>query len=476
MAPPQPAAPAITVELALKPTQVGALLRHPAVVRRPESRLRSAACVITWHDTPARTLARRNRSLGLERGAWRLERLVADAADTSVDDPDSPPPDGLVPVAAFRGRRRLLSLADGLTLELLDGSLRGVADERPACRLRLSGAAAAVATLALQLAATLPLAPSPLSLAGEALALADGAPPPSPQGGPAVRPGQNVEAALRLVLAHLAAVISGWAPLAPLGASDEPVHQMRVAVRRLRSALGVFDRAAGGPTFDRLQSELRALAAALGEARDWDVFLIGAGAAVSHAFPGDPRIKTLLAAAATRRRTAYATLAAALDDPDCRRLLVELALLPDLAPWQDAADPDRQALLAEPVRRYATHTLSRRRRKMAAVGDSLDGLSPDALHDIRKQGKRLRYAAEFFAPLYAGKPVRRFLNRLAQLQEELGLLNDGHTAGHLMVQLGHERSFAAGAVQGLLAAHAEDAAQNVGKAWERFLKAEKFWE
>ncbi len=408
--------------------------------------------------------------------------ITAGAAGSSITEPDgTAPPDGMPPIAAFRGRRRLLSLADGLELELLEGTLRGVADERPACRLRLSGAPADLARLALALAETLPLTPPPFSLAAEALALADGAPPAAaPHGGPAVSPGQHVAAALQLVLAHLAAVICGWAPLAPLGTAAEPVHQMRVAVRRLRSALSVFNRAAGGPCFDRLQGELRDLAGALGQARDWDVFLAGTGAAVGHAFPDDHRIKALLAAAAAQRRHAYANLAATLKQPASRRLLVELVLLPDLAPWRDQADPARQALLAEPVRRYATHTLSRRRRKMTAVGDSLDGLDADALHAIRKQGKRLRYAAEFFAPLYAGKTVKRFLTRLEHLQEELGLLNDSHTAGRLMRQLGHDRSrdlaFGAGVVQGLLAAHAEDAATRVGTAWHRFLKADVFWD
>lgn len=421
----------------------------------------------------------------MERGAWRLERLVTDAAGAAgslVGAPDGAPPrhDGMLPVAAFRGRRRLLSLTDGLELELLEGSLRGVADERPTCRLRLSGAPGDVATLALGLAETLPLAPPPLSLAGEALALVDGAPPAAaPHGGPAVSPGQDVGAALHLVVSHLAAVIAGWAPQAPLGTGSEPVHQMRVAVRRLRSALDVFDRVAGGPLFDRLQGELRGLAAALGQARDWDVFAAGTGAAVGHAFPDDHRIEALLAAAARQRRLAYASLATALQDPACRRLLVELTLLPTLGHWHDEADPARQALLAEPVRRYATHALSRRLRKMTTAGDSLDGLGPDELHAIRKQGKRLRYAAEFFAPLYAGKTVKRFLRRLERLQEELGLINDGHTAGRLMGQLGPERgrdhAFAAGVVQGLLAAHAEDAARRVGVAWQRLLEAQPFW-
>ena len=429
-------------------------------------------------------------SLGVERGAWRLERLVADAAGPAgslISEPDgsAAPYDGMLPVAAFRGRRRLLSLTDGLEIELLEGTLRGVANERPACRLRLSGAPADMAALALALAETVPLVPPPFSLAGEALALVDGAPPAvALHGGPAVAPGQDVAEALRLVMAHLAAVVSGWAPSAPLGASSEPVHQMRVAVRRLRSALGVFDRAAGGPVFDRLQGELRGLAAALGEARDWDVFVAGAGAAVRHALPDDHRMEALLAAAAARRHHAYAGLAGALKQPACRRLLVELVLLPDLAPWRDSADPDRQALLVEPVRHYATHTLSRRLRKMTGVGESLDGLGADELHAIRKQGKRLRYAAEFFAPLYAGKAVKRFLGRLEDLQEELGLLNDGHTAGRLMGQLGHERgrdhgrdlAFAAGVVQGFLVAHAEDASRRVGTAWQRFLRADAFWD
>ena len=83
--------------------------------------------------------------------------------------------------------------------------------------------------------------------------------------------------------------------------------------------------------------------------------------------------------------------------------------------------------------------LSRRLKRVAAAGEGLDGLAPELLHDVRLLAKRLRYAAEIFAPLWPGKATRRFLERLAALQQELGMLNDGAVAAGLLDELAARR-------------------------------------
>ena len=101
---------------------------------------------------------------------------------------------------------------------------------------------------------------------------------------------------------------------------------------------------------------------------------------------------------------------------------------------------------------------------------------PD-LHGLRIQCKRLRYAAEFFAPLFPGRDTRRFVRRLGVLQERLGHLNDGAVAGTLMASLGHGggRAFAAGVVRGFVAAQSQDVRAKAERSWRKFQHVPTFW-
>ena len=72
--------------------------------------------------------------------------------------------------------------------------------------------------------------------------------------------------------------------------------------------------------------------------------------------------------------------------------------------------------------------LDKRWRKLREGGEGIGDHSFEALHELRLEAKRLRYAAELFAPLWGGKAARRFLKRLAALQEALGTVNDAAVA------------------------------------------------
>ena len=101
---------------------------------------------------------------------------------------------------------------------------------------------------------------------------------------------------------------------------------MRVALRRLRSALALFRRAVvRAPSSTSRRPALRVLAHALGPARDWDVFGTGTGEAVAAAFPADAAVTRLTAAAARRRDACYAELRHVLDGAAFRRLGITLA-------------------------------------------------------------------------------------------------------------------------------------------------------
>ena len=159
-------------------------------------------------------------------------------------------------------------------------------------------------------------------------------------------------AAFAHVVGHLTDVILYLAPLAADGRDGpEPVHQMRVAVRRLRSAIKVFRHAVRCPAVDAADADLKALAGRLAPTRDWDVFVTETGAAAGSAFPTEEKLGRLLAAAERRRIACHADLRAYLRGADFRRLGIELACLAGSEAWQATLGEAETAELATPLTR-----------------------------------------------------------------------------------------------------------------------------
>jgi CHAD domain-containing protein len=391
------------------------------------------------------------------------------------EEHELPPEPALVPIAAFSGRRSLLTLGE-VEAELLTGKLRAVAAETPVARLRLTGAPEPVLARAAALVADLHLLPPTTSLAEAGRALARGETPrPRRRGPPMLADAATVEDALLAALGHLLEVMLHHVPACQPGAGPEGVHQTRVALRRLRSVLKAFRPAAGCPPLAEFDAGLKALADALGPARDWDVFTAGTGAAAAAALGHDRRLASLLKAAEARRQDAYASLRRMLDGPAFPRLVLAGLGLLLLRPWRDET-PGRAALLDQPLAEFAAALLDKGRRKLRKGGEDIDDHPAEALHELRLDAKRLRYAAELFAPLWPGKQARRFLRRLSALQDELGLANDTTVARGLVASLGPGvPGWAVGAVEGFAAARAGRSRRHALDAWAALQDAPPFW-
>ncbi|MBD0274366.1 MAG: CHAD domain-containing protein [Acetobacteraceae bacterium] len=359
------------------------------------------------------------------------------------------------------------------------GRLRAVAEQRPAARLRVSGGRDAELDHATRLAADLPLLPGRSALAEEARALARGGGPPRPRhrGAPDLAGASTLEEALLRAVGHLLDVMLHQAPLCRLETGPEGVHQLRVALRRLRSVLKTFRPAARGAALDGLDEDLRALARRLGPARDWDVFLDGLAAEAAAALGDDRRLSALRRAAQTKRDAAYAALRQELDGPGFRRLALDGVSALLRRPWRDEADAADAAALDAPPEEFGAALLGKRWRKLRDGGEGIAAHSLEALHELRLEAKRMRYAAELFAPLWGGKAARRFLKRLSALQEALGTVNDAAVARGLLAALdGGAPAWAAGAVEGFAAARVGPARKEALSRWEDVAGAKAFWD
>ncbi len=268
-----------------------------------------------------------------------------------------------------------------------------------------------------------------------------------------------------------------FAPAAASGREGpEPVHQMRVAVRRLRSAIKVFRRAVRSPAVDAADAGLKALATKLAPTRDWDVFVTETAASVTAAFPDEPRLRRLLATVERRRRVCHSDLRGFLASVEFRRLGIELACLAAVQDWPAIIDDAGQAELVVSLEAFAAHVLDKRLKLVSQIDDDLAGQEPASLHAIRLRAKRLRYAAEIFAPIFPGKPTQRFIRRLGRLQDRLGALNDAAVAAHLLDELsGGNHAFAIGLVLGFIGAHGARTRERIDEAWSRFHRLEAFW-
>jgi CHAD domain-containing protein len=120
--------------------------------------------------------------------------------------------------------------------------------------------------------------------------------------------------------------------------------------------------------------------------------------------------------------------------------------------------------------------LRSRWKKLAHVGRSLEELDNPGLHGLRLKAKRLRYAAEFFAPLFPGKATARFIRRLSDLQERLGLFNDTTVAETLSRELNASPGYASGLILGFTAARGAGVRPKIAAAWTRLRRREPFWE
>lgn len=251
----------------------------------------------------------------------------------------------------------------------------------------------------------------------------------------------------------------------------ESLHQMRVGMRRLRSALALFKDLIALPP--ELQAELDWLAAELGGARDWDVLAGATLPAVARKTLDGAHIGGVQQAALEQAHVHHERTAAAIDSPRYARMMLKLSRWVVTRGWrEDAASMAAHGpALAQPVRPFARKVIRRGQRRLQRRAANLKSASPAARHRLRIAAKKSRYATEFFASLFPARAVRRYVKGLSQLQETLGLLNDFAVAERLMGELAHthaDMEAGLGFVRGVLAAEVRSEDRKARKLWKMF--------
>jgi CHAD domain-containing protein len=194
----------------------------------------------------------------------------------------------------------------------------------------------------------------------------------------------------------------------------EGFHQLRVAFRKLRALYWAYSPYLGEEATAQATEEFRRLAAVAGGTRDWDI----AGDLLKAAQESGASIELLLAAAREKRAQAVVDSQAAIKSDEVEAFLSDALLRAQTALHSRCNEIPIRAFAKKRVR-LAQRTLRKRSRRAARSETAHE----EALHDVRKAGKKLRYLLEFFQPVLKGGHDRT-IKELTSVQNKLGLFND----------------------------------------------------
>jgi len=487
--------PAAMVRFTLSPAAAKALAQY-ALLDVSATPPRGKNLVEDWFDTPGLTLLRNGAALSLvkaRRGFLQSLRRGEDSITVPISGPAPDlaafPPEQAEPLAALLQDeplapvlttriKRLTRQAGAVELHFETGFIQTAEEKHPVCELELRGPGAALYRLALALQDEHELLLQPVSLLQRGIWATGAARPGAVKAGPGLA-GEICldDAVAALTQSCLTQFSANW-PAFSGGAEVEAVHQMRVAMRRLRSVLGLFNRAFAAAEFRAFRDEAKRIANIMGEARNWDVFSALLLEGPVQAFPHEPGFAALLAQCAAFRATGYEQVRTLLTDPATTRFLLTLEFFLARHGWRNGLEAEALTGLTAPAQNFATASLERLHRKVRKRGKHLVRLSAHDRHLTRIELKKLRYAADLFGGLFEARGRVRAYNRAtAELQEELGLLNDLATAHDLLGRLDGttpDKARAIGIVLGWCAHAASANDKQLAKSWRDFTGAKLF--
>jgi inorganic triphosphatase YgiF len=510
----------VELKLLVDPADLAGLRRHRRVREAAISRASTRTLRSVYFDTRSLDLLHREVTLRVRHvGRRRVQTLKLPAGDTGGlfqrteiecdirgDSPDpariqdptlraivlqacQSPEFGPILETEVQRTERLLRVGDTtLRFDLDVGEIRAPRGSQPICELELelgAGDPAGLYALALELQGSARLRVSTRSKFQRGLELVTGA-HPSPQRAERLRtpPDATLEQAMEAALRGSLDQTLGNEEPARRGVDPEGVHQMRVGVRRLRSALALFREVLPADQIAPFQEELRWLCDELGRSRDLDVFCEEALAPLRRRFPSDPALKRLDEEAEQMRADAHVGLRESLDSRRCAELILRLGHWLASRAWRQQPTSPASARLFQPARDAARVLLAKRYARLRRRGRALETKSERDKHALRIDAKKLRYAAEFLRGLFPRSRSGRFIDKAADLQETLGHLNDASTASDLLARIldhldGHSQPplvRAAGFVEGWIARAADDQLAFLMERWKRMRRQAPFWE
>jgi len=277
-----------------------------------------------------------------------------------------------------------------------------------------------------------------------------------------------VKSIISNTLAHF---VANWACLRE---TDEPesIHQMRIALRRMRCGLSVFKRALPNAGLGALRDDAGRLASAFGPVRNADAIRISVlqGPLASADCPENS--DTLRSVMEKRRIAAHASAHSEIESLAATSFVLNVQGLLAHGDWREGAKPKMR------TRKFFKAELSRLRARVLKRGKAA-GVSDQARHKLRIAIKNLRYGVDFFDLFGNGKRRQVYKKRMSALQDVLGVRNDIVVARiylkELREEIGPEAEQILEFIRGWYARDATAADKAISKSLKKFKQMEPFW-
>ena len=264
---------------------------------------------------------------------------------------------------------------------------------------------------------------------------------------------------------------------------SDGVHQMRVGLRKLRAAISIFAELLHDGQTERIESEVIWMTGELGPARDLDVYIKTRIEPLRKTRPRNRGLREFAGDLALQRRTAFEGMKHAIDSARYRSLIL------DILQWIEAGEWLKHSKIraCRPVHHFAAKSLAQQFAKVLRKQKGVLEFDSLQLHKLRIRFKNLRYSCEFFRSLFKSRKTshrrRRFIDCLADLQDNLGALNDisvhQKMAGALVAEKTStphpRRDVAAGSVSAREQSEVEMLLKNVKKMARKLSGVLPFW-
>ncbi|CAE6483756.1 CYTH domain-containing protein [Nitrosomonas nitrosa] len=216
------------------------------------------------------------------------------------------------------------------------------------------------------------------------------------------------------------------------GDDIEYLHQMRVALRRLRSAFDIFSSVLHDP--EPLVHELKWLTRQFNPARDWDVFVMEHLSLIQKNFAKHSGILSIRKVCEKLRQSHNKTACYSIRSKRYLELILQLNLwLAELLPYSIQLSAQQRAKTT--LKKFTTSLLTERHEHILGVCQKIEELDASSLHALRISIKKQRYAVDFLQTLYSPKAAKQYIKTLSTLQDILGALNDSTTINKLLGEI-----------------------------------------
>jgi triphosphatase len=276
----------------------------------------------------------------------------------------------------------------------------------------------------------------------------------------------------------LAHFVANWACLRE---SDEPesIHQIRIALRRMRCGLLIFKRALPHAAFEALRDDTGRVASAFSPVRNADAFRMSVLQGPLASADRPENREAMWAILEKQRVAAYALAHSEIEGLAATVFVLKVQSFLARRDWREGPAGAESKKIQVPARKFSEAALDRLRARVLKRGKAA-AVSDEARHKLRIALKNLRYGVDFFADLFGNRKRRRaYKKRMSALQELLGIRNDIVGAKAFLKEFRKEIDPEAerilSFIQGWYAREAAVADKAISKSWKKFKRADPFF-